>query len=100
MATNKNQHANKMDTMDHYGNEEEFKWTPTKEAFQEYVARDYQLAIGNVQGVLSTRMEMSFRELRDSLLHSSETTEQVLTDLIRAGNVKESKNRFTLVKHT
>ncbi len=78
-------------------NEEEDKWNPTPETFQAFLIRDEQLAAGNIQIALrNSRGPISFKELKDSVLHSSGLVERVLADSVSNGTVLESKGRYSL----
>lgn len=73
------------------------EWNPTRQEFEAFMVRDEELAFNNVQHVLKcSDREITFRDLRDCLLHSVETVEYVLDQLIKRGVVKENKNRFAL----
>ncbi len=78
-------------------NEEEDKWNPTPETFQAFLVRDEQLAAGNIQIALrNSRGPISFKELKDSVLHSSALVERVLNASVADGSVLESKGRYSL----
>lgn len=85
---------NKPEQMD---GEEEDKWNPTPEVFQAFLVRDEQLAAGNIQVALrNSRGPVSFKELKDSVLHSSALVERVLNASVANGTVLEAKGRYSL----
>ena len=80
--------------------EEEAKWNPTPAQFDAFVLRDEALANGNIRMVLGSRAAVSFKELKDSTLHSSECIERVLTSGVASGVIVESKGRYSLAPRT
>lgn len=81
--------------------EEDSKWNPTPEVFEVFLVRDEKLCTGNLHMVLSSvGRPISFRELKDSTLHSADVIEQVLTSGIAAGLVLENKGKYTLAPRT
>lgn len=96
----KHKHERKLETErrpEQMENEEEDKWNPTPETFQAFLVRDEQLAAGNIQVALrNSRNPISFKELKDSVLHSSALVERVLEASVANGTVLESKGRYSL----
>ena len=87
-------HEHKPEQME---SEEEDKWNPTPEVFQSFLVRDEQLAAGNIQVALrNSRGPISFKELKDSVLHSSALVERVLTASVANGTVVEAKGKYSL----
>lgn len=73
------------------------EWKPTREEFGAYMKRDEELAFGNMRQVLKDAgREVSFRDIRECLLHSLDTVEYVLDQLIRSGEVSENRGRFAM----
>ncbi len=94
----KHKHEHKPEQME---NEEEDSWNPTPENFQAFLVRDEQLAAGNIQVALrNSRGPISFKELKDSVLHSSALVERVLAASVANGSVLESKGRYSLPLRT
>src|ERR1700674_2342803 len=80
--------------------EEEAKWNPTPAQFDAFLVRDERLATGNISMVLGSRAAVSFKELKDSTLHSAECIERVLTSGVASGTVVETKGRYSLAPRT
>lgn len=73
-------------------------WTPTPEQMHEYISREFVMAQSNLLLVMSNDRPMSFRDLKESTLHSVETLEKALAFHLKAGAVKESQGRFSLLE--
>lgn len=77
--------------------EEEDKWNPTPEAFEAFQARDYELALRNVEMIMRSRnTSVTLKELKDSTLHSAGTVERVVDANLAAGFIVENKGRYSL----
>lgn len=77
---------------------EDEKWNPTPEAFENFLVLDYALAQSNVE--LAMQMKdgpISFKELKDSTLHSADVLERVLSSKIASGQVTEVRGKYTLL---
>jgi hypothetical protein len=64
-------------------------WTPTPAEMSAYLKRELELAQYNVLVLLGgSRFPMTFKEMKDCMLHTSETLERALLLQIKAGKVK------------
>lgn len=78
--------------------EERVQWNPTPEQMNEYLSREEELACHNLQEMLrANRGPMSFRDLKDSCLHTVDTLEIALRIELGAGRVVETKGYYSLV---
>ena len=74
------------------------KWSPSKETFKGFLVRDYQLATHNLQMAMRNQgTPMSFRDLKEQLLHSADTVELVLTTLFSTKKITENQGKYSLV---
>lgn len=89
----KNRHEHKNEQVD---TDEEDKWNPTPEQFTAYQVRDAALCAGNLRMLLSQRGGLSLRDLKDSSLHTAQTIETQVNELVKSGVAVESKGRYSL----
>jgi hypothetical protein len=74
-------------------------WNPKPETFARFLKRDLVLAKFNMMQVLQHSKEpMMFREIKECLLHSSDTLEKVLSDKVASGQVVENKGSYRLIR--
>lgn len=72
-------------------------WNPRPEVFAGFLERDAVLAVANVMRVLREATgPLLFRELKDCLIHSTDTIERALNAKRASGQVREEKGRFSL----
>ncbi len=67
-------------------------WSPTKEQFKAFLARDAELAQRNIKLALQTfSYPVTVKDLKDSSLHSLDTLEQTLIYLVSTGTVQANE---------
>ena len=77
--------------------EKDEAWKPTQEVYEAFVERDFNLANLNLEmAMLNAGRPMTMRDLKESLLHSIDTIERVLTSKMATGRVVEDKGRYSL----
>src|SRR5271157_2628207 len=77
--------------------EKDDAWKPTKEVYEAFVERDFQLANRNLEMAMTNAgRPLTMRELKESLLHSIDTIERVLTSKMVSGRVVEDHGRYSL----
>lgn len=74
------------------------EWTPTPEQMTAYLGREVVLAQGNLRVLLRTfREAISFKEIRDCMLHTAETIQAALDLEIMANRIKvDADGKFAL----
>lgn len=72
-------------------------WLPTPAVLEGFFKRDFVLCGRNMQMVLeNARMPLSFREVKEQLLHSVDVIERVITSKIASGHLFEAKGKYSL----
>lgn len=73
-------------------------WNPRKEVFEGFLKRDLVLAGFNVERVLrEADKPLLFREIKECLIHSTDTIERALVSKVASGTVREEKGRYSLI---
>jgi len=70
------------------------RWLPTPEVFAAFQVRDEYLCQGNLRRIMKGSGEMTFRDIKEQLLHSAETIERLLARFVKDGSVKEGTGKF------
>jgi hypothetical protein len=80
------------------GEVEREEWNPTQAQLHEYFAHETELARSNVRMVLTNfgRRGMSFKEIRECMLHSADTVGDSLDMEVAAGRIKSEEGRYFL----
>lgn len=72
-------------------------WNPTPAIFEGFLKRDFSLCARNMQLALeNARSPLSFKELKEQLLHSADVIERVITSKIASGHLFENKGKYSL----
>lgn len=72
------------------------EWEPSTKQMLAYLKREKELAVGNLRLCLLSG-PLSFKNLRECVLHTADTMEQVITSEIASGRVKEDSGEYSLV---
>jgi hypothetical protein len=71
------------------------KWMPTPETYAAFLVRDYELATHNIKLLMQARQSpVNAKELKDSLLHSTDVIDRVLTDLVSSQFLTENQGKY------
>ena len=72
-------------------------WLPTPATLEGFFKRDFVLCSHNMQMVLeNARQPLSFREMKEALLHSQDVIERVITSKLASGHLFQDKSRYSL----
>ena len=72
-------------------------WKPTPAEMEAYLNRELELAGSNLRVLLATfRDSKTLKEIKDCVLHTSETLETALAAEVKAGRIKVCQGRFSL----
>lgn len=73
-------------------------WNPTPAIFEGFLKRDFDLCSRNMRMILNdARGSMTFKSLKECLLHSADVIERVITSQIASGKMVENKGNYSLV---
>jgi hypothetical protein len=74
-------------------------WNPTPAIFEGFLKRDFALCARNMQMALeNARQPLSFKEMKEQLLHSADVIERVITSKIASGHLFENKGKYSLTR--
>ena len=72
-------------------------WTPSEFRFNEFLKRDFVLASRNIASALNNSdVPLSFREIKEQVLHSANVIERVLTSKVASGAYRVETGKYLI----
>lgn len=74
-------------------------WNPSPAIFEGFLKRDFLLCSRNMQMALENAGQpLSFREMKEQLLHSQDVIERVITSKVASSNLFASNGKYSLTR--